>query len=98
MLKKIIYEFCDQNGWDVIACETDCDHSHLLISYDTTDSVAGIVKTLKQQTTYKLWIIFKGQLSCYYWKKKVLWSDGYFACSLGDASAKTVQRYIENQG
>ncbi|MBP0058425.1 transposase, partial [Anaerobutyricum soehngenii] len=26
------------------------------------------------------------------------WSDGYFACSIGEVSSATIQKYIENQG
>ncbi|WP_425484220.1 transposase [Desulfobacter latus] len=28
----------------------------------------------------------------------MFWSDGYFCCSLGNASIKTVREYIESQG
>ena len=35
--------------------ETDIDHIHFLISYDTTDSICEIVKRIKQETTYRLW-------------------------------------------
>lgn len=35
--------------------ETDKDHIHFLISYDTTDRVCDIVKIAKQETTYYLW-------------------------------------------
>mgnify|MGYP003102329226 CR=1 FL=1 len=37
-------------------------------------------------------------LSKKYWKKKIFWSDGYFACSIGEVSSATVQKYIESQG
>ena len=33
-----------------------------------------------------------------YWKKKIFWSDGYFACSIGEVSSSTIQKYIESQG
>ena len=33
-----------------------------------------------------------------YWKKKIFWSDGYFACSIGEVSSATIQKYIESQG
>ena len=33
-----------------------------------------------------------------YWKKKIFWSNGYFACSIGEVSSTTIQRYIESQG
>ena len=32
-----------------------------------------------------------------YWKKKIFWSN-YFACSIGEVSSTTIQRYIESQG
>jgi putative transposase len=32
------------------------------------------------------------------WKRQILWSDGYFACSIGQVSQKTIEHYIQNQG
>lgn len=32
--------------------ETDKDHIHFSVSYDTTDKVCDIVKTIKQETTH----------------------------------------------
>ncbi|MCB5428936.1 transposase [Catenibacterium mitsuokai] len=26
------------------------------------------------------------------------WSDGYFACSIGEVPSATIQKYIESQG
>ena len=78
--------------------ETDVDHIHLLIGYDTTDRVCDIVKLIKQQTIFYLWQKYKYFLSKQYWKEKIFWSDGYFACSIGEVSSATIQKYIENQG
>ena len=71
---------------------------HILLGYDTTDRACDIVKILKQETTHYLWQKYAGFLSSQYWKKKIFWSDGYFVCSIGEVSEKTIQRYIENQG
>ncbi|MBG9993907.1 transposase [Pseudoalteromonas sp. NZS127_1] len=30
--------------------------------------------------------------------EKTFWSDGYFACSVGNASADTIRKYIQDQG
>ena len=57
-----------------------------------------IVKLIKQQTTYYLWQKYPNFLSKQYWKKKIFWSDGYFACSIGEVSSATLQKYIESQG
>lgn len=31
-------------------------------------------------------------------KKKTFFTDGYFICSIGNVSEKTLKEYIENQG
>lgn len=28
----------------------------------------------------------------------IFWSDGYFACSIGDVSSATIEKYIAEQG
>lgn len=33
-----------------------------------------------------------------FWKERTFWSDGYFVTSIGDASEKTIQKYIDEQG
>jgi putative transposase len=32
------------------------------------------------------------------WKEKTFWIDGYFVCSIGEASPETIRNYIINQG
>lgn len=97
-LKQRILDIANHHGYEIIAMETDGDHIHFLLSYDTTDRICDIVKRIKQETTYYLWKKYSSYLSTQYWKKRILWSDGYFACSIGEVSSATIQRYIENQG
>ena len=97
-IKQFSYEICQRHKVVIKYMETDKDHIHFLISYDTTDSVCDIVKLIKQYTTYHLWQKYSNFLSKQYWKKKIFWSDGYFACSIGEISSATIQKYIENQG
>lgn len=52
--------------------ETDKDHIHFLVEYDTTDRGCDIVKAVKQETTYYLWQKYNNFLSKQYWKKKIL--------------------------
>lgn len=97
-VKQKIFDIANAHGYKLIAMETDKDHIHLLLSYDTTDRICDIVKIIKQETTCYLWQKYGLFLSKQYWKKKIFWSDGYFACSIGEVSASTIQKYIENQG
>ena len=32
------------------------------------------------------------------WKEHTFWTDGYFACSVGNVSEEMLRKYIENQG
>ena len=97
-VKQKILDIANTRGYEIIAMETDKDHIHFLLSYDATDRVCDIVKIVKQETTYYLWQKYNSVLSKQYWKKKIFWSDGYFACSIGEVSSATIQKYIESRG
>ena len=97
-VKQKIFDIANTRGYEIIAMEADKDHLHFLISYDTTDRVCDIVKIVKQETTYYLWQKYGSFLTKQYWKKRIFWSDGYFACSIGEVSSATIQKYIESQG
>ena len=97
-VKQKILDIANTRGYEIIAMETDKDHIHFLLSYDATDRVCDIVKIVKWETTYYLWQKYNSVSSKQYWKKKIFWSDGYFACSIGEVSSATIQKYIESQG
>ena len=97
-VKQEILDIANTRGYEIIAIETDKDHIHFLLSYDTADRVCDIVKIIKQETAYHLWQKYSSVLSRQYWKEKTFWSDGYFACSIGEVSSATIQKYVESQG
>lgn len=78
--------------------ETDKDHIHILLQYNPTDSIKNIVSLLKQKSTYMAWKEYNNMLKKHYWKEHTLWSDGYFAVSIGMVSQTIIEQYIENQG
>lgn len=97
-VKQKISNIANTKSYEILAMETENDHIHLLLSYDTTDRICDIVRIVKQETTYYLWQKYSSFLSKQYWKKKIFWSDGYFACSIGEVSSVTIKKYIESQG
>ena len=76
----------------------DENHVHLLVKSCPSMSVSSIVRRLKQITTRQLWEEQEEHLAKFYWKKKKLWTNGYFCCTVGDVSSNIVEKYIENQG
>lgn len=97
-VKRAVEYIAEQHRWNIVIMETDKDHIHILPEYDTTERICDIVSILKQKTTCWLWIRYKTVLSRNYWKKQVFWSDGYFACSIGEVSSSTIEKYIAEQG
>lgn len=99
-IKAVIDDIAEQNDFIIIAMESDIDHIHLMIQYLPRVSISSIIRTIKQITTYKVWrdTRFTSYLQKYFWREKTFWSDGFFACSIGEANPKTIKAYIENQG
>ena len=97
IVKNIILEISYRSNFIIDILETDEDHIHMLISYPPKFSVTSIVRKLKQETTINLWKNYPKFLSKHFWKEHTFWSDGYFACSIGEANPETIKRYIENQ-
>jgi putative transposase len=97
-LLQIIYDISLEKGFTINIMESDNDHLHILIDIPPQISVQQIVHQIKQLSTFRIYQLHRRYLKQYYWKENTLWSDGYFACSTGDASSETIRRYIEQQG
>ena len=97
-IKQSLFYACQKYHWYIRRMETDKDHVHILLQYNPTDSITKIVSRLKQYSTYIAWKKYPEMMSQNYWKEKTLWSDGYFAASVGQVSQKTIEHYIANQG
>ena len=97
-VKRAISYLAEQNNRNIITTETDKDHIHILLEYDATERICDIISVIKQRTTHWLWMRYRDVLSKKYWKKHIFWSDGYFACSVGEVSSATIEKYIAEQG
>ncbi len=99
-VKDLIFKIADKYCWDILEYNDDLDHIHIFISYNPKYSILDIVRLFKQITTYYLWRNGDNEkiLKKFFWKEQTFWSDGYFACSVGDANPETVRKYIREQG
>ena len=98
IIKDIFSDIEKVSDFVIEVMETDKDHIHMLVSYPPSISVTSIVRKLKQNSTHELWKRYPAWLRHHFWKEHTFWSDGYFVCSIGEASPETVRKYIENQG
>ena len=93
--------------WKIELVETDkekINHVHFLIKATPQISPGDIIHKLKQISTYDMWHNEKCRkiLSKFYWKTKthkhLLWTNGYFCSSIGNASTEVIRNYIASQG
>ena len=97
-LKQIMYDISGEQGITIVAMETDLDHIHLMIDYSPTKSVLEMVNNFKSISTNRIYKKHRVLLKTYYWKENTIFSDGYFVCSVGEASPEAIKKYIETQG
>jgi putative transposase len=97
-IKQIFQSIADDSDFDIEVMESDINHIHFLIRYIPRLSIAQIVRRLKQESTRQIWLLHPSILRKQYWYQSILWSDGYFVCSIDEASPDTIREYILNQG
>lgn len=98
-MKQIFLDIESNSNFKIEVFESDADHIHFLIQYVPRLSIASIVRKMKQESTYRIWRTeHKDFLSKHFWKEHTFWSDGYFACSVGEVSTEVIHDYIMNQG
>ncbi len=97
-MKTILENITNNSDFSIEVMESDINHVHFLIRYIPRLSVSSIVRKLKQESTKQIWSLYSDVLNQEFWLEKTFWSDGYFACSIGEASPETIREYILNQG
>lgn len=74
----------------------DRDHVHFMVSIPPKMSVGSVVRLIKANTSRGLKQKFEF-LKELYWGTDGIWSDGYFASTVG-LNESMIKKYIENQG
>ena len=91
---KLIESLSD---FEIIEQEFESDHLHMVIRSIPNHSVLSLVRRIKSMSTVRSWKSYPLVLCKKYWKEKTLWSDSYFASTVGNASIDTIRDYIINQ-
>ena len=78
------------------AVNHDKDHIHFLVSIPPTIAVGKVLGIIKQNTSRGLKQKFPF-LKQVYWGSDGIWSEGYFASTVG-VDRGVIQAYIEHQG
>lgn len=86
---------CAEFDAELLECNGESDHVHLLVSYSPKVQLTKFINSLKAVTSRKLRNEFVDLRGAY--SKPVLWSRSYFVGSCGGATLDVVKKYIQNQ-
>ena len=75
---------CQRHNVIIRHMETDKDHIHYMIETEPTMSISKIVNLMKNYTTYHIWERYPNNLKNHFRKEHTFWTEGYFACSVGN--------------
>lgn len=95
-LKDILVKICEKYEYEIIELKIMTDHIHIFLSVKPTIAPTDVVRTLKSISAIQLFKEFP-KLKKFYARCGSLWSKGYFVSTIGNVSAKTIKRYIQNQ-
>ena len=97
-VKQLFEEIAARSDFSFETLEVDQDHIHCLVKSEPRISPLAMVRKLKQESTIQLWQRHEKELKKHFWKERTFWSDGYFCCTIGNASQEPIRQYIESQG
>ncbi len=89
-------ERCAAWGGELMECNGEADHVHLLMWLPPTVRVADFVNALKTGTSRRLRNKYAAHVRKHY-RKPVLWSRSYCVISAGGAPLEILKQYIQNQ-
>ena len=86
------------SDYKILNMNIDNDHIHFIMKWKPSLSIEQVVRRMKQCSTKYLWDKCDSYLTKVYWKKKQIWTGGYFCSTIGEVSEANIISYIENQG
>ena len=95
-LKKIFSKVCKDFDSDLVECNGEKDHVHLLINYPPKYSICSMVNSLKGVSSRMIRKNNFPEVMESLWGNS-LWSPSYFSSSCGGAPISTIRKYIEEQ-
>lgn len=96
-VKKIFLKVCEDFEAELIECNGEKDHIHLLINYPPKYSVSSLVNSLKGVSSRMIRKSNFPEVVNSLWGNS-LWSPSYFAASCGGAPISVIRKYIDQQG
>jgi putative transposase len=87
---------CEDFGGELVEFNVETEHVHCWSTFPRPSHCPRLVNSLKGVSTRRLRQEFP-DLARHYWRARRLWSESYFAGSVGGAPLNVLRAYIEQQ-
>lgn len=95
-LIEILNKIADDNGFQILECNTDQDHIHLLLNCSPQHYIPEMIKALKGVSARLLMKEFGEELKKKLWGGH-LWNPSYFVATVSENTEEQIRKYIQNQ-
>lgn len=95
-LVELLYQIARENDFQIIECNTDKDHIHILINCKPQHYIPNIVQKMKGITSRILMEENREVLSKKLWGGH-LWNPSYFVATVSENTEEQIRKYIKNQ-
>lgn len=95
--KEVFRRVLESNQSNLVDCNGEPDHLHLLLDIHPDNNISDLVGSLKSASSRVLRQKYLAEISRFYWGKAKLWHDSKCIVSCGGAPLETIKRYITEQ-
>ena len=95
-LIEILNKIADDNGFQILECNTDKDRIHLLVNCSPQHYIPDMIKALKGVSARLLMKEFGEELKRKLWGGH-LWNPSYFVSTVSENTEEQIRKYIQNQ-
>lgn len=95
-LISILNKIADDNNFQILECNADKDHIHLLINCSPQHYIPDMIKALKGVSARLLMKEFGEELKKKLWGGH-LWNPSYFVATVSENTEEQIRKYIQNQ-
>ena len=95
-LYEILNKIAEDNSFQILECNGDLDHIHLLINCSPQHYIPDMIKALKGVSARLLMKGYEEELKKKLWGGH-LWNPSYFVATVSENIEEQIRKYIQNQ-
>ena len=95
-LYEILNKIAEDNNFQILECNGDLDHIHLLINCSPQHYIPDMIKALKGVSARLLMKEYEEELKKKLWGGH-LWNPSYFVATVSENTEEQIRKYIQNQ-